>query len=220
MSALPIDIFGLVITHSDLGAINALARSCKALANIVRDQSRHIADALATTHYDGRIQRLPNGTLHGPSLAQVEDGWIMATFDLGAATYWCHYDSEWGAAWGMSGFPYAISCEGVEYMPHCCWVEIEYARGKITVCTDGVITYSLMSVKHCPTWRVRAPHGYFTDGRIDVDVVGPWVESAISRVIDETGRPDVFVSPKARCVRSKDAAFDVLSRIELLSVER
>lgn len=106
--ALTTDIFAIIVdilvTNSDqlraMGAINSLARSCHALANLIRGRS--IADAFARVYVPGGtglcIEKhvLPNGIQHGITRFYERDQHIgiqslRILYDRGQPTDWITY---------------------------------------------------------------------------------------------------------------------------------
>lgn len=181
--SLCVDVFSHIVQYADCPTINSLARSCARIAAMVRE----CADELASRHARrcaGGDHRLPNGCLHGISTVELSDEMLTAEFSLGVPTYWCATckDDENHMAWGRHGFPYALRSS-----EWACGI-VAHVLAKfdnhtsIRASTCGEIEYTLPQQwpRKLPQ-RIRA-RGYIVDGRINTDVVGPWMRLVVASV--------------------------------------
>lgn len=199
---LPTDIIKSLIVVCELfdrlAVVNSLARTCHALADFVRTHAEQIAEEYVSAYQqipnpplEILARTLPNGTRHGNTIVDVgKYKQIAIEYRFGAPTYWqVSSRNKYGIVynmWGMVGSPYMLDCEGVTFSEASCDVIVNI----------GVAENCMQNVSgRCDfgnAWNlleVRPLKGYLVDGRIQPNVIEPWMRK-IAELMDRDVPPE------------------------------
>ena len=170
MTALPADLLGEILYYvDDLYTVNALALTCRAGAQFVRESADFIADKLVT-YQRGEYPALPNGVKHGD--ANIPLGFdyetFIATYRRGVVVSWMLSTDDGDIVRGHRDTHYVLSVPGNDGRPaHCICV------------TDRVQYHQAFVDEHHRGQRQRL-EGYLIDDAIVPSVIEKWATVAMN----------------------------------------
>lgn len=182
---LPLDILYALIDQCDAASLNSFARSCVSMAQYVRSNLERLTNAhlkrryACHDDYEFSVLKFPNGMRHRAATISIgQFVHVSVEYHLGEPTYW-QIRNHRKTFWGCTSSPYVIECVSPIISDETCYVHAQVGEREIIEKVRG---------KYSPGGSDVDPlKGYLVDSRIQLDVVGRWVDKVIAALNMQTG---------------------------------
>lgn len=184
ISTLPTDIIQLLVARSPLGDVNTLARSCTVMANFVRTHAERLAAPHVRLHgicgknplLDIKSKILPNGTRHMETTVAGRTSLRMVIeYRLGELTYW-QIKNQHNIYYGAAGSPYIVVANDMMLLGDNCEVWVGIGERLNSQSVSGKCNHIKAQWEISDIGPLR---GFLIDGRIQPDVIAPWMRKII-----------------------------------------